>query len=434
MDTGLSAAIAEAGRCDRPGKRVVVNVSSSLRPIRLRRHCRSMSHDALEPALRYFGFLRDDGRILLIAAEITLLTLSRARRPSLCVACLLPLLTVPRSGLRCSPLVRSSHRRGAARAATHHRMECIARTRYRAGIRRNQAEVMMALVAAWRSKVPEQREARRRPATGLARASSIASSRRDGRQRPSPSAPRSSCCCRGGGMVCRAGNGEVQKSLARPGMSYLVPVGTLESHLELSDRMECLHLYLPPGAAGPKAPRRLRCRSGRRWRSLMLHGLADQVLFHICGRFATCSHRPRQPTRRAVRGRNPRLRSPRIFLGTIRSTRWRAAGKAPSRIRGAPSACARLHRDSARRGDQAWRSWRPSLPQPLHFSRLFRRGDWAVTASLMCSIARYQAARHELGAQRLVPWSRSPSGWFGSCRPTSPACSAKPPAYARAVS
>ena len=30
----------------------------------------------------------------------------------------------------------------------------------------------------------------------------------------------------GGGMVCRAGNGEVQKSLARPGMSYLVPVGT----------------------------------------------------------------------------------------------------------------------------------------------------------------------------------------------------------------
>ena len=50
----------------------------------------------------------------------------------------------------------------------------------------------------------------------------------------------------GGGMVCRSGNGEVQKSLARPGMSYLVPVGTQENYLELSDRMECLHLYLPP--------------------------------------------------------------------------------------------------------------------------------------------------------------------------------------------
>jgi hypothetical protein len=48
----------------------------------------------------------------------------------------------------------------------------------------------------------------------------------------------------GGGMVSRAGNGEVQKSVARPGMSYLVPVGTQETHLELSDRMECLHLYL----------------------------------------------------------------------------------------------------------------------------------------------------------------------------------------------
>ena len=50
----------------------------------------------------------------------------------------------------------------------------------------------------------------------------------------------------GGGMVSRSGNGEVQKSLARPGMSYLVPVGTQENYLELSDRMECLHLYLPP--------------------------------------------------------------------------------------------------------------------------------------------------------------------------------------------
>ncbi|GEM_PF-2956441 len=30
----------------------------------------------------------------------------------------------------------------------------------------------------------------------------------------------------GGVMLCRTGNGEIQKSLARLGMSYLVPVGT----------------------------------------------------------------------------------------------------------------------------------------------------------------------------------------------------------------
>ncbi|WP_316188062.1 MULTISPECIES: hypothetical protein [unclassified Bradyrhizobium] len=39
----------------------------------------------------------------------------------------------------------------------------------------------------------------------------------------------------GGGIVCRTGNGEIQKSLARRGMSYLVPIGTQESHVELSD-------------------------------------------------------------------------------------------------------------------------------------------------------------------------------------------------------
>ena len=99
----------------------------------------------------------------------------------------------------------------------------------------------------------------------------------------------------GGGMVCRSGNGEVQKSLARPGMSYLVPVGTQENYLELSDRMECLHLYLPPTLLDQSAladfdidPAKVQI--------AYADGLADPVLFHICSPLRDLLHRPRQPT------------------------------------------------------------------------------------------------------------------------------------------
>ena len=132
----------------------------------------------------------------------------------------------------------------------------------------------------------------------------------------------------GGGMVCRAGNGEVQKSLARPGMSYLVPVGTQESHLELSDRMECLHLYLPPALLDQSAladfdvdPAKVQI--------AYAHGLTDQVLFHICSPLRDLLHRPRQPTDALfVEGIQIALAA--HLLGNYTVDRWRPPEKSPS--------------------------------------------------------------------------------------------------------
>ncbi|MET4039140.1 aerobic-type carbon monoxide dehydrogenase small subunit (CoxS/CutS family) [Bradyrhizobium sp. RT6a] len=132
----------------------------------------------------------------------------------------------------------------------------------------------------------------------------------------------------GGGMVHRIGNGEVQKSLARPGMSYLVPAGTQESHLELSDRMECLHLYLPPALLDQSAladfdidPAKVEI--------AYAHGLPDQVLFHVCSPLRDLLHRPRQPTDALfVEGIQVALAAHLLAHYTI--DRWRPPEKSPS--------------------------------------------------------------------------------------------------------
>lgn len=85
----------------------------------------------------------------------------------------------------------------------------------------------------------------------------------------------------GGGMVSREGDGQLQKSFARPGMTYIVPTGTQERSLELSDRMECLHIYLPADLIDQSAladydidPSRVQL--------AYIGALADETLFHIC--------------------------------------------------------------------------------------------------------------------------------------------------------
>lgn len=159
----------------------------------------------------------------------------------------------------------------------------------------------------------------------------------------------------GGGMVCRAGNGEVQKSLARPGMSYLVPVGTQENHLELSDRMECLHLYLPPVLLDHSAladfdvdPAKVQI--------AYAHGLTDQVLFHICSPLRDLLHRPRQPTDALfVEGIQIALAA--HLLGTIRLT----AGARP-----------KSHRRSIREGSSVCWTISRLLSKPTSGSRNWR--------------------------------------------------------------
>lgn len=202
----------------------------------------------------------------------------------------------------------------------------------------------------------------------------------------------------GGGMVCRAGNGEVQKSVARPGMSYLVPVGTQESHLELSDRMECLHLYLPPTLLDQSAladfdidPAKVQI--------AYADGLTDQVLFHICSPLRDLLHRPRQPTDALfVEGIQVALAA--HLLGHYSIDRWRPPEKSPSLdprrlqrvldyIEASLNVDIRLEELAAQ-----------ACLSPYHFSRLFREAT-GLSPHRYVIDRRVQAARQELARSNL---------------------------------
>jgi AraC family transcriptional regulator len=202
----------------------------------------------------------------------------------------------------------------------------------------------------------------------------------------------------GGGMVCRTGNGEVQKSLARPGMSYLVPVGTQESHLELSDRMECLHLYLPPALLDQSAladfdvdPAKVEL--------AYAYGLPDQVLFHVCSPLRDLLYRSRQPTDALfVEGIQVALAAHLLAHYTI--DRWHPPEKAPSldprrlqRVLDYIEASLGLDIRLEELAAQACLS-------PYHFSRLFRETT-GLSPHRYVTDRRVQAARHELARNHL---------------------------------
>jgi AraC family transcriptional regulator len=202
----------------------------------------------------------------------------------------------------------------------------------------------------------------------------------------------------GGGMVCRAGNGEVQKSLARPGMSYLVPVGTQESHLELSDRMECLHLYLPSALLDQSALADFNVDPAK-VQIAYAHGLTDQVLFHICSPLRDLLHRPRQPTDTLfVEGIQTAIAA--HLLGHYTTDRWRPPEKSPSLdprrlqrvldyIEASLKADIRLEELAAQ-----------ACLSPFHFSRLFREAT-GLSPHRYVIDRRVQAARQELARNNL---------------------------------
>ncbi|WP_316188069.1 MULTISPECIES: AraC family transcriptional regulator [unclassified Bradyrhizobium] len=197
----------------------------------------------------------------------------------------------------------------------------------------------------------------------------------------------------GGGIVSRTGNGEAQTSLARPGMTYLVPVGTQESRLELSDRMECLHLYLPPALIDHSAladfdvdPDKVEI--------VYADGLADQVIFQICSPLRDLLYRPRQPTDALfVEGIQTALAAHLIGCYTI--DRWRPPERSPSLdprrlqrvidfIEASLGTDIRLDELAAQ-----------ACLSPFHFSRLFREAT-GLSPHRYVTDRRVQAARHEL--------------------------------------
>ena len=113
--------------------------------------------------------------------------------------------------------------------------------------------------------------------------------------------------------------------------------GNEESRLELSDQMECLHLYLPPALLDQRAladfdvdPAKVQI--------AYVDGLTDQVLFHICAPLRDLLHRPRQPTDSLfVEGIQTALAA--HLLGHYTIDRWRPPEKSPSLNPRNSSAC-----------------------------------------------------------------------------------------------
>jgi AraC family transcriptional regulator len=260
-----------------------------------------------------------------------------------------------------------------------------------------QAEVMMALVTHGDQKYPNSEKL-----AGTSHWPALSIEHRKfeaGRQEtPVPLCTELVMLLSGGGMICRVGNGEVQNSLARPGMSYLVPVGTQESYLEFSDRMECLHLYLPPALLDDSAladfdidPAKVEI--------AYAHALADQVLFHICSPLRDLLYRPRQPTDALfVEGIQVALAAHLLAHYTI--DRWRPPEKSPSLdprrlqrvldyIEASLGADIRLEDLAAQ-----------ACLSPYHFSRLFREAT-GLSPHRHVTDRRVQAARQELARNSL---------------------------------
>lgn len=175
----------------------------------------------------------------------------------------------------------------------------------------------------------------------------------------------------GGGMVSREGDGQLQKSFARPGMTYIVPVGTQERSLELSDRMECLHLYLPADLIDQSAladydidPAKVQL--------AYIGALADETFFHICAPLRDLVGRPREAFDRLfVDGIQVALSA--HLLARYTTDRWRAPEVEPTLepkrlkrvldyIEASLDADIRLQDLAAE-----------ACLSPFHFSRLFRK-------------------------------------------------------------
>jgi len=202
----------------------------------------------------------------------------------------------------------------------------------------------------------------------------------------------------GGGMVCRTGNGEIQKSLARPGMSYLVPVGTQESHLELSDRMECLHVYLLPALLDHSALADFNI-DPTKIEIAYAHGLTDPVLFHICSPLRDLLHRPRRSTDALfVEGIQVALAA--HLLGNYTIDRWRAPDRSPSldqkRLKRVLEYIETSLGDEIRLDDLAAQA----CLSPYHFCRLFREAT-GLSPHRYVTDRRIQAARQELARNRM---------------------------------
>lgn len=197
----------------------------------------------------------------------------------------------------------------------------------------------------------------------------------------------------GRARICRIGNGQTQEMLARPGMSWIVPVGTDESKVELDGAMECLHLYLPPTLLERSALEGYDIDPART-ELAYAGGFADPILFQIGAACRSLLGRGAQPTDRLfVDGMQMALAA--HLFGNYSTDHWQPPTKAPTldakRLQRVLNFIEARLADDISLDDLAAEACLSSF----HFARLFRDAT-GLTPHRYVIDRRIQAARDKL--------------------------------------
>lgn len=193
--------------------------------------------------------------------------------------------------------------------------------------------------------------------------------------------------------VRRIADGQTQEVVAQPGMSWIVPVGTHETQLEITAEMESLHLYLPPTLLEHSALADYDLNPAKT-QLAYAGGFADPMMLQIGSAFRSLLGRVPQPTDRLfVDGMQAALAA--HLVGNYTIDRWQPPERAPSldakRLnRVIDFIEARLDIDIALDDLAA-----EACLSPFHFSRLFREAT-GLSPHRFVTDRRVQAAKEKL--------------------------------------
>jgi AraC family transcriptional regulator len=194
----------------------------------------------------------------------------------------------------------------------------------------------------------------------------------------------------GRSTVRRTGNGDSQQTFAQPGTAWICPVGTYERNVELTEPIECLHIYLPPTLIESSALADYDIDPSKA-ELAYAGGFTDPTLHQIGTAFFNLLGRSIRPTDRLfVDGMRTALVA--CLLGNYSIDRWRRPTKAPvldpKRLKRVLDFIdARLAKEISLDDLAA-----EACLSPFHFSRLFRDAT-GVSPHRFVTDLRVQAAQ-----------------------------------------
>lgn len=215
----------------------------------------------------------------------------------------------------------------------------------------------------------------------------------------------------GRSMVRRTGNGERQQTFAQPGTTWICPIGTYERDIELTDSIECLHIYLPPTLVEQSALADHNIDPSRA-ELAYAGGFTDPMLYQIGVSLSGLFGRSLQPTDRLfVDGMRTALAA--CLLSNYTTDRWQPPATLPmldpnrlKRVLGYIDAHLADEISLDRLAAEACLS-------PFHFSRLFRDAT-GLSPHRYVTDRRVQAAQKELALDRVSLVEIAHDTGFGS--------------------